>query len=40
MSENIEKPKQALEDMGVETDEAQGLDVKEYQQLAAKRPRQ
>ena len=40
VSENMDSnPKNLLADIGVETDETQGLAVSEFQQLVAKRPR-
>lgn len=40
MTENMDSnPKNLLADLGVETDEAQGLAVSQFQQLVAKRPR-
>ena len=40
MTENMDtNPKNLLADLGVETDEAQGLAVSEFQQLVAKRSR-
>ena len=41
IGENIDTPHQVfLADLGVETDESHKLAVSEFQQLAAKRPRQ